>query len=381
MHTCTHTYTHTYLHTHIHTHTHTIQDRLQLSVLRENVKLKPHIKCKGRPKHSSKLWPSKNTKAKRSRKENLPPCEDGREDSHEAPKVKRRRVAVQPGTAANRIRMRREKAVGSHDDTTECSGGTISSGEEGVSEGYVCLQISGEKLLQSDLDILKSSSGWLNERLINAGQTLIKEKFPNESGLQDVGRSDTCTFQVHDGEFVQLLNCHRSHWICVTNKNSKSNEVKVYDSMRTGDIPLSTKEVIASLLNLRQTYIYLTFPDVQQQVGGSECGLYSLAFAYTLCSGKDPACLEYNQAQFRSHFLHCLKSKDVDPFPHSVVMKNPGKSLFRKFKVYCLCRLPHTGDSMVQCSECLEWYHFNCVGLEEDAVLPEEWRCITCKDT
>ena len=46
--------------------------------------------------------------------------------------------------------MRREKAVGSH-DTTDCSGGTISSGEE----GQVCLQISGEKLLQSDV-ILKS---------------------------------------------------------------------------------------------------------------------------------------------------------------------------------------------------------------------------------
>ena len=41
--------------------------------------------------------------------------------------------------------------------------------------------------------------------------------------------------KVHDGVFVQLLNCHHSHWICVKNKNSKSNEVKVYDSMRTGD--------------------------------------------------------------------------------------------------------------------------------------------------
>ena len=33
--------------------------------------------------------------------------------------------------------------------------------------------------------------------------------------------SDTCTFQVHDVDFVQLLNCHHSHWICVTKKNSR----------------------------------------------------------------------------------------------------------------------------------------------------------------
>ena len=172
MRTCTHTSTCT--------HTHTIQDRLQLSVLRENVKLKPHIKCKGRPKHSSKLWPSKNTKAKGNRKENhyvkieeMTPMR--------LQKSKEASITVQPGTAANRIRTRREKAVGSHDDTTDCSGGTISSGEECVSEGQVCLQISGEKLLQSAVVTLKSLL------LINAGQTLTKEKFPNESGLQDVG--------------------------------------------------------------------------------------------------------------------------------------------------------------------------------------------------
>ena len=51
---------------------------------------------------------------------------------------------------------------------------------------------------------------WLNERLINAGQVMIKEKFPHEFGLQDVGKSDTGTF---DGNFVQILNCHNTHWI------------------------------------------------------------------------------------------------------------------------------------------------------------------------
>ena len=96
MHTCTHTSTCT------HTDTHTIQDRLQLSVLRENVKLKPHIKCKGRPKHSSKLWPSKNTKAKGNRKENhyvkieeMTPMR--------LQKSKEASITVQPGTAANRL--------------------------------------------------------------------------------------------------------------------------------------------------------------------------------------------------------------------------------------------------------------------------------------
>ena len=97
------------------------------------------------------------------------------------------------------------------------------------------------------------------------------------------------TFEEEDGTFVQILNIHDTHWICVTNVDSKSNEVKVYDSMCTGDIPMNTKEVVASLVRLSQTYIFLTFPDVQQQVGSSDCGLYSLAFANTLSSRIDPA--------------------------------------------------------------------------------------------
>ena len=255
----------------------------------------------------------------------------------------------------------------------------LPSGEtESDSERTACMTVAGTALYPSDIGILQSSRKWLNERLINAGQAMIKAKFPRISGLQDVGRSDTCTFEEEDGNFVQILNIHDTHWICVTNVDSKSNEVKLYDSMCTGDIPMNTKEVVASLVRLSQTYIFLTFPDVQQQVGSSDCGLYSLAFANTLSSGKDPAKLEYNQMQFREHFLECLRKGDITPFPHDTVMKNPQKPSLRKFSVYCLCRLPNTGDSMVQCCECKEWFHFSCIGLDEDASLPEEWHCTVC---
>ena len=69
--------------------------------------------------------------------------------------------------------------------------------------------------------------------------------------------------------------------------------------MRTGDLCPNGKEAIASLVEH-------TFPDVQQQDGGFDCGLYALAFGYSLCAGTDPAKLVYIQAEFRSHFLRCL---------------------------------------------------------------------------
>ena len=42
-------------------------------------------------------------------------------------------------------------------------------------------------------------------------------------------------------------------------------------------------------------YFFLTFPAVQQQADDTDCGLYTLTFAYTLCSGADPA-KTYKQA-------------------------------------------------------------------------------------
>lgn len=63
--------------------------------------------------------------------------------------------------------------------------------------------------------------------------------------------------------------------------------------------------------------------------------------------------LLYHQDEFRSHYFCCLKNKEITDFPHDKIMKNPGKSLLRRVKVYSTCHLPDTGDSMVQCSKCL----------------------------
>ena len=53
-------------------------------------------------------------------------------------------------------------------------------------------------LLQTDKKILVSYTGrnaWLNARLIIAGQRLLKLRFPNFGGLQDVTKQDTLSFE------------------------------------------------------------------------------------------------------------------------------------------------------------------------------------------
>jgi len=235
---------------------------------------------------------------------------------------------------------------------------------------------SEARLLPSDFEVLKNPCGWLNRRLINAGQELLKKKFPGTNGFHDVGKMQTNSFQQEEGEFVQVLHCFESHWVLVTNKNCKEKQVMVYDSNCCGDLSFDTKKAVASLIRTPHSYFFLTFPDVQQQEGGSCCGLFSLAFAYSLCSGADPTKILYKQTEFRSHFLQCLKKREISKFPQQDVLKVPGKAMLRRVNVYCLCRSPDAGDSMIRCAKCSMLFHHTCIS--DDTAIPSVWLCTFC---
>ena len=50
-------------------------------------------------------------------------------------------------------------------------------------------------------------------------------------------------------------------------------------------------------------------------------------------------------------------------------------------EVYCVCRLPNTGEAMICCEECDEWYHFRCIGMTAaEAARTEHYVCAACKE-
>ena len=95
----------------------------------------------------------------------------------------------------------------------------------------VIIMVETEQLTKSDLDILEDRSKWLNCKLINAGQFLMKKRFPAVQGLHDVTLSSTLSFPSHDRPFVQILNCAESHWTCASNIRCKPNSVKFMTAM------------------------------------------------------------------------------------------------------------------------------------------------------
>jgi Ulp1 family protease len=121
--------------------------------------------------------------------------------------------------------------------------------------------------------ILLSTKEWLNDVIINAAQKLIKELNPGMSGLQDVTRGLTMSFDVQRGEFVQILHDGMSHWLTASTIGMKHPEIKVFDSLKICT-SAKTKMQIASLLHTMQPSISIFFKDVQMQSGLTDCGLY-----------------------------------------------------------------------------------------------------------
>ena len=233
--------------------------------------------------------------------------------SENIPPAKKTNLIDLFGTPAYRAKARRREQCQPTNKITCDLAATHESSS--TSDQVDCVTTIGyEKLTKADLDRLHQKQGWLNDRLINAGQILLKERFPGVGGLQNVDLARTLCFAQNEPSFVQILNTYDSHWVCVTSIGCKPNMVKVYDSMRTGDVSTSTKECIATLLNCQSKFVYILFPEVQQQSDAASCGLFALAYAYSLCEGLDPSQLVYESTKFRSHFSYCIEKKEMTKF-------------------------------------------------------------------
>ncbi|PFX15513.1 hypothetical protein AWC38_SpisGene20263 [Stylophora pistillata] len=55
--------------------------------------------------------------------------------------------------------------------------------------------------------------------------------------------------------------------------------------------------------------------NVQQQQNGSDCGVFSIAFATCLVYGQNPLTVTFNISKMRSHLIRCLQSGIMDLFP------------------------------------------------------------------
>ena len=154
--------------------------------------------------------------------------------------------------------------------------------------------------------------------------------------------------------FVQILNTG-GHWVCLSTVATKpdSGIVKVFHSLYNKPSQ-NAIEYSARLL----------------KHNGS-----------TLCHRVDPANEQYDQTVMRSHYVKCLESKAMIPFPKTTKRVPSEMTCIKTLvEIFCLCRQPNDHHQYVQCFFCQEWYHPTCMDIPIRVInTRRKWRCVKCK--
>ncbi len=115
----------------------------------------------------------------------------------------------------------------------------------------------------------------------------------------------------------------------------------------------------------------LTFVNekVQKQWGLSDCGLFASAFATDLCHGLDPVNEKYDQTAMHQHYVHCLGTNAMVPFPNTNKRVPCQMTCIKTLvDIHCVCRLPNDHQPYVRCFFCQEWYHPTCVKIPSNVI-------------
>ena len=159
-------------------------------------------------------------------------------------------------------------------------------------------------------------------------------------------------------------------------------QIQVFDSVHN-NISSDTVKQNCSIVHSQKKSIEIEIMDVLKQHGSTDCDLFALAYATSLCLGELPTERRYNQGELRAHLSSVFEHSNPhpQPFPSCHREKTPANIIKRTMviPVFCYCRLPEEGN-MIEYCQCSEWYHEECERADQEVWEKEEidWICTKC---
>ena len=246
------------------------------------------------------------------------------------------------------------------------------------------IETSLTKLNQNDRDEIIHNKD-LSDRIVESAQTILRTQFPEINGFQStLFKQNLKHFEKKDKDMVQIL--HRGdiesgHWFVISTVNCKEGYVNWYDSIYK-DLDKESKQQICAIIKPACKQLIFQKCPSQNQAGGSDCGLFAIAFAVSICLGTNPSKFVYDQRKMRPHLIECLENQKFCNFPFSINTNwNKKKVIKIKENIYCICRGLYDSE-MVQCGICKAWLHHRC--LDTSTLLKIEndphfcFECSTC---
>ena len=184
--------------------------------------------------------------------------------------------------------------------------------------------------------VIIETGGMLNDKHIYAAMKLIKKQFPHIGGLEPTVLCQISGFSAVSKNGIANL-CHyytvvvthvviiitvsiqihftgKAHWVT----SAYVGEVKLYDScvgtVLTKSLKTQLKQIYNSCVNEKDGYLMISEMPVQQQSNLTDCGIFSIAFAYHLALGDEPSSLDFDHAKMRQHLVGCFNLKSCHLF-------------------------------------------------------------------
>ena len=151
----------------------------------------------------------------------------------------------------------------------------------------------------------------LTDKHMYAAQHLLKKRFPHNHGFCDTLMLQT-TRTPEETPYIQIMHVNNNHWITIA-ANNPAGPVEVYDSLNAKRL---SEDTLKSINRYHGSSCTVQLMNMQQQKGSTDCGLFAIATATSLCFGDDPTMILYTQDDLRQHLLDCLTAEDISPFPH-----------------------------------------------------------------
>ena len=237
------------------------------------------------------------------------------------------------------------------------------------------LHAEHKKILQQKL--------WLDDTIINAGQTLLKRQFPDAGGLHSTLAVAAKSCEILPAGAIQIMHILSNHWVCIKVSEDKST-IYLYDS-KYSSIPSAVVDLILDITRSEKDAITIKSMKMQEQEGCDACGVYSLAVATALCTKQNPSVLRWEQEAMWQHLLQCFEVENLTTFPldgeaSSLPDKNKVVKTTVVHNLYCICRRRYKPkEKMKQCKECNGWFHVDCLKIPNTVMVKGGvWICSAC---
>ena len=170
-----------------------------------------------------------------------------------------------------------------------------------------------EKLTEKEFALVDCDDGWLDCVVIHEVQLCLKNINSNIEGFQRPTLGPVRNFDVITGELIQILHTGGNHWVCISSIGCPRGHVNLYDSLFHEMVKDEVEEQVISLL--ADDFVKLNVVPVHQRQNGSDCGVFTSAYATCLVYMSDPAAVQFVIPKMRPHLSKCLKAGKMEPFP------------------------------------------------------------------